>query len=288
MRTNPQLACLLSCLFLIAIGVASAQQPKEPKWLPGLAYGGAPACPDHVGTRTSRSATVSMHGVAAVIVGVSTRTSDHKCKSTATLEISGSLHRSLFLPNPADSDYELVDFSPSGESLLLTITHGEDWKEEEQNLSVAVLPVKTLALKPVRPYALFGWSNCGETIEPQGFLPDGQVVLLTRPSINGDHVRPFCEAEWRLHRTDLSRVPAPLPQDTVVKRNGEETVDESMACKRDPDIVGECFTLHGRIALYNGGWMRRIWRVGTNRMLGVEDEYPGPENLDLDWDHEVG
>ena len=287
MRTNSHLACLFSLLSLFSVIDALAQQAKDPVWLPSLASGGAPECPNHVGTRTSRSATISMRGVNVVIVGVATRTPDHKCISTATLEVSGRLQARRPLPNPANSGYELVDFSLDGQSLLLTITHGEDWKEEEQNFSVAVLPLDTLALKPVRPYDLFGWGDCGETIEPQGFLADGQVVLLTRPSISGDRQRPFCEPDERLYRTDLRQVPARLTQDTVVKRNGEETADESMACKNDPDIVDACFTFRGRIALYNGGWMRRIWRVRTNRMLGVEDEYHGPGNLDLDWDHEV-
>lgn len=279
-------ALLTLPLHLLTAQAASPAEQKEPAWLPALASGGAPECPEHVGTRTSRSATISMRGVSVVIIGVATRTPDHKCISTARLEISGRLHKSLSLPNPGNSGYEIVDFSPNGKSLLLAITHGEDWKEEERNFSVAVLPLATVALKPVRPHELFGWGNCGETVEPQGFLGDGQVVLLTRPSINGDYQRPFCEPDSRFYRTDLSKAPVCLPQETAVERYGEETARDFMACKTDPDIVGECFTFRGRLGLWNGTPTRRIWRVGTKRILGVQDEYPGPDNFDVDWDTE--
>jgi len=46
-------------------------------------------------------------------------------------------------------------------------------------------------------------------------------------------------------------------------------------CKGNPDLVGECFHVHGRVYIANGGPQMRIWRVGTDRVLGVvpsEDE----------------
>jgi hypothetical protein len=45
-------------------------------------------------------------------------------------------------------------------------------------------------------------------------------------------------------------------------------------CKGAPAIVGECFTVHGRLAVYNGIPIR-IWVAGTRRMLGVKDATGG-------------
>lgn len=44
-----------------------------------------------------------------------------------------------------------------------------------------------------------------------------------------------------------------------------------LPCKGSPKIVGPCFTVHGRLRSYNGNPAIRIWRIGTNRILGVLD-----------------
>jgi hypothetical protein len=40
-------------------------------------------------------------------------------------------------------------------------------------------------------------------------------------------------------------------------------------CKENPQVVGSCFTVHGRLSLYNGNPGIRIWWIGTKRILGV-------------------
>jgi hypothetical protein len=42
-------------------------------------------------------------------------------------------------------------------------------------------------------------------------------------------------------------------------------------CERSPSVVGQCFVARGRLSLYNGTPGFRIWRVGTNQILGVVD-----------------
>jgi hypothetical protein len=42
-------------------------------------------------------------------------------------------------------------------------------------------------------------------------------------------------------------------------------------CKGSPKVVEKCFTLYGRLAVYNGNPAIRIWPFGTKRMLGVVD-----------------
>jgi len=44
--------------------------------------------------------------------------------------------------------------------------------------------------------------------------------------------------------------------------------DQRLPCKGSPNIMGECFTVHGRVGAYNGIPMR-MWVVGTHRMLNV-------------------
>lgn len=46
--------------------------------------------------------------------------------------------------------------------------------------------------------------------------------------------------------------------------------EEHPLCKGASQIVGECFTVHGRLGLYNGIPLR-IWIVGTHRVLSVHN-----------------
>jgi hypothetical protein len=67
-------------------------------------------------------------------------------------------------------------------------------------------------------------------------------------------------------------------------RFGRSIAEASQACKTDPDVIGECFTLRGRLSAWNGSPTMRIWRVGTHRMLGTKDD-PLPVNLakEMNW-----
>jgi hypothetical protein len=56
------------------------------------------------------------------------------------------------------------------------------------------------------------------------------------------------------------------------------------ACKRDPGVVGECFMVRGRASISSGNPSLRIWRIGTNRMLGVREGAPIPEELQSKFD----
>jgi hypothetical protein len=56
---------------------------------------------------------------------------------------------------------------------------------------------------------------------------------------------------------------------------------EEKICKGNKDIVDDCYTIRGRLSLYNGTPSMRIWKVGTKRILAVipsEDEII-PNNL---------
>jgi hypothetical protein len=76
-----------------------------------------------------------------------------------------------------------------------------------------------------------------------------------------------------------------------------EGAEVSMAsCAAAPNLVGPCFSVRGRLSLWNGTPSARIWRVGTKRILGVSDsrciepdcrQLPADILAALDWDTEI-
>ena len=69
----------------------------------------------------------------------------------------------------------------------------------------------------------------------------------------------------------------------------------SQPCRAQPSLVGRCFNVYGRLALYNGAPTIRLWRAGTKRVLGVSGSYARdgyssiPEELErqLSWETEL-
>jgi hypothetical protein len=52
-------------------------------------------------------------------------------------------------------------------------------------------------------------------------------------------------------------------------------IHSDKGCQNNPEVIGQCFTVHGRISVYNGTPGVRIWQIGTDHLLGVlpsEDE----------------
>ena len=47
---------------------------------------------------------------------------------------------------------------------------------------------------------------------------------------------------------------------------------QSKSCKDHPKVIGACFTVSGRLSVYNGAPTLRIWKTGTRRMLGVSEQ----------------
>ena len=73
---------------------------------------------------------------------------------------------------------------------------------------------------------------------------------------------------------------------------------QAESCRARSDVVGKCFTVHGRLSVYNGTPSIRLWPMGSKRLLGVIDPQdpsnaPGPSVLaapvkqKLDWDKDV-
>lgn len=70
----------------------------------------------------------------------------------------------------------------------------------------------------------------------------------------------------------------------------EASDTETSSCRNDPRVIAVCFNVRGRLSNWNGNPTRRIWVIGTKRMLGLRDGTELPAALEKslsDFDHEV-
>ncbi len=44
------------------------------------------------------------------------------------------------------------------------------------------------------------------------------------------------------------------------------------SCREHSRLIGNCFTVRGRLSIYNGAPALRLWRVGTRRVLGISEQ----------------
>ena len=54
------------------------------------------------------------------------------------------------------------------------------------------------------------------------------------------------------------------------------------SCRQHPQLIGKCFSVHGRLSVYNGNPAFRVRRIGSKRVLGVSDQrfaLPGYRNI---------
>ena len=79
---------------------------------------------------------------------------------------------------------------------------------------------------------------------------------------------------------------------------GASRSNDAQSCRARSDLVGRCFSVHGRLSVHNGTPSIRLWPTGSKRLLGVIDptdisHEPGPSVLPLDikskldWDKDV-
>lgn len=268
----------------------SVQETHEPQWQPALAYGGAPDCSRQLGSRIYRS-DIARDPHATIFI---TGTTVHKaegCRSTVEISVSQlGETRHLKLATVGKEHVYLVDFSPDGTRVLLAREqreHIDDEVRQYREVSIASMPLASGDIEWHNVWDLFGWRDCDAMVEPQGFLGDGKIVIRARKTVMAGHSHPNCVNDIGLYAVDLKGgLPVRLPDSTTVTRYGRRERPGYQACKSDPDIVGECFKIHGRLSAWNGTPTMRIWRTGTSRILGVQDDIM-PEDLTSKMDGEV-
>jgi hypothetical protein len=266
LRINLWAICLA---FLLAWVHASFAAEME--WQSVIGH--QPQCPKQAGGRMYRSEILKRGNSTASIVCTSQRDAEG-CHYSAEIqiEINGE-KRSYPIPNPSQGQqHEIVDFSPDASQLLI---------RGVQAAQVGVLPLPDGEINWQTIKSLFSWGDCAAQVMPQGFLANGKAVIQTEPSPWPSTSRPAnCVDRWGFYEVDFSAQKAVrLPNSPKIEHYGKIKRLSFQACKSDPDIVAECFTIHGRISVYNGSGVRRIWRIGTKRMLYVPDEFAIPESL---------
>jgi hypothetical protein len=259
---------------LVAVSFEIPSVAAEPAWLPSLAYVSAPQCPKNAGTRELRSAVVQSGMDKAFVTEVSRR-DNGTCESTASLHLDHDAHDSSYpLPFAASRTFSIVDFAPDHSRLLMSAEQYRKYPDEQlRNVFLASVPLDTGMIAWRNAWDLFGWKDCDATVEPQGFTSDEKIVVRVRPSVMMPARRQSCVTHVSLYEVDLESGAAKLlPDSTKVERHGEVTHSPFQACASDPDLVGACFNIHGRLSYWNGAPSTRIGWIGTKRILGVPDE----------------
>lgn len=76
----------------------------------------------------------------------------------------------------------------------------------------------------------------------------------------------------------------------VLATASQQPAKRKVACKT-PENTKSCYWAHGRLSLYNGTPSLRLWKVGTNRILGIysgpgagpfDDGLPGDDDADVE------
>jgi hypothetical protein len=275
-------------LLLVLLPVCSARAEKEPSFVPPLASGGAPECPEHLGVRNYKSE-IAKNGPAAAYITGTASLGDSGCQRSAELHIErDGVTRSYQLPAARNQDFSIADFSPDGSKLLLFAEHRDVSSDADfRDIEIAVVPIASGEMHWRNVWDIFQWQDCGATVEPQGFVDQARVAIRARPSVMNSKPRPDCVSDAGLYSMDLtSQSVTRLPSSAEIKRYGSSIGAGCQTCKKDPDIVGSCFTVHGRLFLANGSPSYRIWRIGTHRIFGVHDSIvPEAIALNLTWEN---
>ncbi|MBZ5643775.1 MAG: hypothetical protein LAO19_13515, partial [Acidobacteriia bacterium] len=225
------------------------------------------------GSRNYRSEIANINEAAVYVTGTAKREGS-VCQRIAELHIEhGTTKNKYQLPHADRREYSIIDFSQDASSILLSEQIADAVDDTFRNMEIAVVPISLGELSLHNVWDILQWGECDATVYPQGFGSDGAVVLLARPSIWHGHPRSNCVSKEGLYAVNLAAgTVIHLPSDTDTNRFGKSANGPCQTCKADPDIVGACFTVHGRLGLYNGTPSYRIWRIGTDRMLGVHTE----------------
>ena len=57
-----------------------------------------------------------------------------------------------------------------------------------------------------------------------------------------------------------------------IKAREAEMNRKEKSCREHSELIGSCFTVRGRLSVYNGTPALRLWRVGTRRVLGISEQ----------------
>jgi hypothetical protein len=258
---------------LVVQGAALASAPP-------LAEIATPKCPQHEGKREFRSEMIQFAGDEAFVLAASQKLGDG-CRAMAKLHLRcGGKSRSVALPDRA-ARYVLADFSPDRSRLLLSAEIAGVYPNEQfRNAMIGAVSTATGEIQWRNAWDLLGWQDCDASVRPWGFTAEGNIVVEARASTLIPARRVSCLRGPSLYEIDLAKGSAsPLPDSIQIERRAKIAETRSRNCAADPDLVGTCFTVHGRLSRRSGTPSTRIWPVGTHRILGVSGEII-PDNVE--------
>lgn len=236
-----------------------------------LVSGGSPPCSRKVGRRFFRSATAWDGDTAAFISGISANRKSG-CQSIAQLHLErGTKPKAFKLPDAARQDFAIVDFSPDAAQILMSAkTHEKSPNEQFRYLQVGTVAVAGSDIEWRNIWDILGWKDCDATVDPLGFTAEGNVALRARPSVMATPRRRNCLQTPQLYAIDrVSGAVSTINKNTDIKRYGKVVSSARQSCKADPDLVGKCFSIKGKISAWNGNPTFRIAPANTKRILGV-------------------
>ncbi len=152
---------------------------------------------------------------------------------------------------------------------------GQHAKNEVAELILPMV-LGTSILELAHPAVVF--STCRSRLRWVHLTTATQLETCRRPEFMRTHME-----------TRLATVMALCALATVATAS-EGPIDPSKGCRTNPAVVGQCFSVNGRVSVYNGSPSIRIAPKGTKRLLGVvpsENEImPSPlkEAIGLDRD----
>lgn len=256
-----------------------------------LASGYALYCPEHVGTRVYRSRTVSA-GTTQIYIVSTARKDNVGCKQTIALHLTTGANENVF--EVGDVRYfSIIDISPDGKWLLLDrqLTPTEDELKNDQ-YEVRRREFSVVSTANPEPHwrnvwDIMGWGLCKANVDAEALLPSGKVIAYLRGTImnipvsrpiGGERPEPDrskdCVNSAGFYEIDLATGAKQMVAKELAEPHAVVSGYEKENCKTNPDVVGNCFKIRGRINEWNGSMTTRIWPVGTNRMLYVAGTLP--------------
>ena len=257
-------------ILVVTMALAPIASAKE---LAPLAYGGAPPCSKNNGTREFHSVVVQDDDLSAYIVGIARRDASG-CHQSAAIRV-GVAGATKTFPLPAEAeDFEIVDFSPDGSHLFLA-------EEKSDGVRIAAMPIATGEMRWQDISDLLGWNDCDATVEPMGFTSDGKPTVRARGSVMASSTRPNCVKADQSYAFDANWKSAAFADGASLHHFGSKVAPASQNCQTDPDLIGPCFKVHGRVYARNGAPTFRIWLSDEQRVLGVSERALPPSEPDV-------
>lgn len=262
----------LGAIFLTSLCLGSEAHASS------LAAGYALDCPEHIGTRFYRTQTLSA-GPTQVYIVSQVQKDDAKCDQTIEFHIKTEAGERVF--NVEDVKYfNIADISADGRSLLLE----RDGDDRFLNYGLRTSELAVVSAANPEPHwrsvwDILGWGKCKAIVRAESITESGAVVAYLGGANTGirNQTRDNsedCESVQGHYEIDLATGSKRIIADEKAKPHATVSGYDYQNCKTNPDIVGSCFKIRGRISEWNGSLTTRIWPVGTNRMLALYGTLP--------------